>query len=172
MPDLELALNQLSLKHKGHLLKFSVFNQSDLPILKQIYATTRQEELALTQWPEQQKSAFIEQQFVAQHSHYQTHYSGAEFLLIHCDGQILGRLYLDEGDQSICLIDITLLKSFQNNQLGSQILTWLIGHAEQQNKIITLHVEKHNPAHQWYLKSGFLDIESRGVYQYMEWHPR
>ena len=171
MPELKLALNQLAINHQGHPLVFTVIKQTDLPVLKEIYASTRLEELALTQWTEQQKSDFIEQQFVAQHKHYQTQFNAAELLLIRCADQAIGRLYLNENKQSLCLIDITLLNPFRHKHLGSQILTWLIGHAINQNKVITLHVEKHNPAHNWYLNNGFLDVENRGIYQYMEWHP-
>jgi len=42
-----------------------------LPFLAQLYASTRADELAVTGWTEAVKAAFLEQQFRAQHAHYQ-----------------------------------------------------------------------------------------------------
>ena len=48
----------------------------------------------------------------------------------------------------------------------------ILKEAQEKNKKIVLHVEKFNPAYQWYLKCGFEQIEDKGVHQYMEWYPK
>ncbi len=49
------------------------FNQ-DQEILFQIYASTRSEELALTNWTEEQKKTFLQMQFRSQQAYYIENY--------------------------------------------------------------------------------------------------
>ena len=48
----------------------------DEPFLRTLYASTRERELSIVPWPEEQKAAFLTMQFDAQHSYYRTHYPG------------------------------------------------------------------------------------------------
>ena len=43
----------------------------DTDFLYQLYASTRADEMALVNWPEQQKTDFLSMQFNAQHKYYQ-----------------------------------------------------------------------------------------------------
>ena len=54
----------------------------DEPFLYQVYASTRQEELATVPWDEAEKEAFLRMQFTAQHRFYQEEFASAEFLII------------------------------------------------------------------------------------------
>ncbi len=171
MHEFKLALSQLDLFYNECTLEFENYKQSDLPYIKKIYASTRVEELNSTNWDDKQKNQFIEHQFNAQHTHYTTHFAQAELLLIKQQNQIIGRIYLDRNGDIICLIDITLLPEFRHQKIGNKILAGLIEYAQLNQFIITLHVENQNPAYLWYLKNGFKNIEDRGVYQYLEWHP-
>jgi hypothetical protein len=49
----------------------------DRGLLLRVYASTREEELALTSWDEAQKRAFLEAQFAAQDVWYRERYPGA-----------------------------------------------------------------------------------------------
>ena len=69
----------------------------DEPFLSQVYASTRQEELALVEWDEAQKTAFLRMQFAAQHRYYQEHYPHTAFQVILRDGQPIGPLYVPRG---------------------------------------------------------------------------
>ena len=55
---------------------------ADRDLLFRVYASTREAELALTDWDEAQKMAFLTHQFTAQDTHYRQHYPGALFNLI------------------------------------------------------------------------------------------
>ncbi len=171
MPDLQTTLSKANIGFQNTSVTFRHISGEDIPVLKQIYASTRLDELAMTDWSDEQKQQFIDHQFNAQHQHYQIHYADAEFLLLIASNQVMGRLYLQHQDKQLCLIDITLLPAFQKQGIGQQILTWILNQAKDSKKLVTLHVESHNPAYQWYLKQGFKNIEDRGVYQYLEWHP-
>src|ERR1044071_9858634 len=75
-------------------LRFRPIADADLSCLARLYASTRMEELAVTGWPDAQKTSFLQSQFDAQHAHYQKHYVGAEFLVIEHAAIAIGRLYL------------------------------------------------------------------------------
>jgi len=77
----------------------------DLPFVCQVYASTRQEELAGVDWPDDQKAAFLEMQFRAQHQYYQAHYPGATFDLILQDERHIGRLYVARWQDEIRIMD-------------------------------------------------------------------
>ncbi|WP_228141852.1 hypothetical protein, partial [Acinetobacter baumannii] len=68
---------------------------SDMPFLAQVDASTRTEELALAPGSEAGKQAFLASQFQAQHAHYQRYYPDADWLVVSCDGNDIGRLYLE-----------------------------------------------------------------------------
>src|SRR4051794_29881396 len=80
-------------------LSFRAITEADLPFLARLYASTRAEELAVTPWSDAQKAAFLQQQFAAQHTHYQTHYTGTDFLIIMHGGSSIGRVYLARWEQ-------------------------------------------------------------------------
>ena len=72
-------------------LAFRPMTDADLPFLASLYASTRMEELSVTDWSGAQKAAFLQMQFDAQHAHYQKHYQGSDFLIIEHAGQPIGR---------------------------------------------------------------------------------
>ena len=72
-------------------LVFRTATAADLPFLSRLYASTRMEELAVTSWTEEQKAAFLDMQFQAQHAHYRKHYPEADWLVVQRAGQDIGR---------------------------------------------------------------------------------
>ena len=148
------------------------FNKEEMAFLCELYASTRWEEVLQAPWTDEQRYDFLKQQFEAQHKHYQSHYPHSNFLLIKDRNINIGRLYIDRDENSICLIDIAFLPKFRKNGLGTILLKQILNEAQETNKKIVLHVEKFNPAYQWYLKLGFKQIEDKGVHQYMEWYPK
>ena len=145
--------------------------EADLPFLFQVYASTRVEELAQTGWPAELQNVFLRQQFEAQHHHYRTYYPAAEWLVVQCRGEDVGRLYLEEWPGQLRIIDIALLPSARGHGLGAAILSDTLAMAAARGKAASIHVEKNNPAMRLYRRLGFLTVEDKGVYDLMEWHP-
>ena len=143
----------------------------DGPFLLALYRSTREEELAMVDWTEEQKDAFILMQFNGQHTWYQEHYVGASFDVILVDGVPAGRLYVHRRGREIRLVDISFLPEFRNRGLGSGLLQELFAEAEAAAKPLTIHVEKYNPARRLYLRLGFLPIGETGPYDLLEWRP-
>jgi GNAT superfamily N-acetyltransferase len=145
--------------------------ESDMGSLFRIYASTRVDELALTDWDEAQKEAFLRQQFGAQHAHYRQHYPGASFDLILVDGATAGRLYLDRWPDQLRIVDIALLPEWRGRGIGGALLRSILERAAALGLPVTIHVEQFNPALSLYERLGFRPVSMHGVYLLMRWSP-
>jgi GNAT superfamily N-acetyltransferase len=151
-------------------LTFRPATDADLPFLIAVFASTRAKELAMVPWSEAEKTAFVDMQFRAQHTHYQRHHSGADRLVTMRAGEAIGRLYLERTPHEHCIIDITFLPQHRGQGLGAALLKDLQDEAAAAGKAVEIHVEKFNPAMQLYCRLGFRTEEDLGVYQRMRWN--
>jgi len=140
----------------------------DTVFLLQLFATTRANELAMTQWTDDQKWTFVSQQFELQRLHYRTYYSDTAFDIIEHDGVPAGRLYLQEVGQ-FRIIDIILTPEWRGKGVGTAILRALMETARARGKDIDIFVEKFNPALDWYRRLGFKEFDDTDVYLEMRW---
>ncbi len=143
----------------------------DEALLYRIYASTREDELALVDWNDEQKAAFLMMQFTAQHRYYQEHYPDAAFEVILLDGHPAGRLYVDRWPDDIRIIDIALLPEYRNAGIGTTLLKEILEEAAQAGKKVSIHVERFNQAMRLYQRLGFTQVGEHGVYYLMEWSP-
>jgi ribosomal protein S18 acetylase RimI-like enzyme len=144
--------------------------EEDIPFLQAVYASTRAEELALVDWPAEQKAAFALSQFTYQRKHYREHYFDASFELILRDGVPAGRLYVHRGPGTIHIVDISLLPEFRGNGIGKDLLEALQSEARAKNLRLSIYVEKFNRALALYQRLGFQVVGEQGpVYLYMEY---
>jgi ribosomal protein S18 acetylase RimI-like enzyme len=141
----------------------------DEPLLYQMYASTRLEEMSRVAWPPDQKAAFLRMQFDAQHRHYQQHYAQATFDMVLVDGEPAGRLYVARGRDEIRIIDITMLPAWRNRGVGSGLILALQREAASGHTTLTIHVERDNPAMRLYERLGFVVLEDRGSHLFLEW---
>src|SRR5260370_35901744 len=102
-------------------IAFRPITSEDAEFLYTVYAKTRAEELALVDWAESQKEAFLRSQFNAQHEAYQGTYRGGDFLVILQNGQPVGRLYLARWEREIRIVHIALLPESRNAGIGMAI---------------------------------------------------
>ena len=153
------------------MIKLRPAEEKDNSFIESVYGSTREDELNLTNWPEQQKKAFIIMQSMAQLAEYKKNYPGAAFQIILYKKQAAGRFYTWENDNEIRLIDITLLPLFRGKGIGTNLLQELIKKSNTGNKKISLHVEPGNPALQLYKRLGFVYIKNNGRHYYMERNP-
>jgi ribosomal protein S18 acetylase RimI-like enzyme len=140
----------------------------DIPFLYRVYASTREEELAVTDWDDTQKEAFLTMQFNAQHTYYQEHFADAAFEIILLDEQPIGRLYLAYSPDELQIIDIALLAKQRGQGLGTTILGAILSEGQRLGQPIRIHVEQFNPALRLYRRLGFCQIADDGVYYLME----
>jgi ribosomal protein S18 acetylase RimI-like enzyme len=152
-------------------ITFRPIRPEDGEFLYRLYASTREEELAQTDWGAEQKEAFLRQQFAAQHHHYQTYYPEASFDLIVEGGRPVGRLYVSRWEREIRMVDIALAPEARGRGLGTALVRDLLAEGERAGKPVTIHVEMYNPALRLYERLGFRRIGERGPYFLMEWRP-
>lgn len=144
---------------------------ADGGVLRDIYASTRADELAHVDWTVEQKAWFVGMQFDAQHRHYVEHYPGASFLVIERDGAPIGRLYLHEQPAEMRVMDIALLPEARGLGIGTALLRQLMADAASRGQAVSIHVEEHNPARRLYERLGFTPVETRGIHTLMECRP-
>ncbi|MCM3905170.1 MAG: GNAT family N-acetyltransferase [Pyrinomonadaceae bacterium] len=138
--------------------------------LLSVYAGSREEELAQVQWAEGQKEAFVRWQFEMQRREYDARFPDARYDVIVVDGQPAGRIWVGSDDEQLHLLDIALLKEFQNRGVGTQLFRRLIDEAAKANKHLRHMVFALNEdALRFYERLGFVIIEDLGAYKHMEW---
>ena len=144
---------------------------SDREFLFEVYAASRDAEMALAPWTEAQKQAFLRGQFEAQERHYRAHYPDAKFLVIHHEERAIGRLYLYESADEIRIMDIALLPLWRGLGIGGILLRDILARAAGSHRAVTLHVEHNNPARRLYGRLGFRQVGDEGIYLRMQWSP-
>ncbi len=141
----------------------------DTEFLYRVYASTRAEELAMTNWSDAQKEQFCRMQFQAQTTDYRANYPEARHSIIECGGTPVGRLIVERMEREICIIDIAILPEARGSGIGTRFLRELMDEAAAAGKALSIHVEKFNRALRLYQRLGFRPIEDKGIYLLMEW---
>lgn len=144
---------------------------ADEGFLLDVYAGTRADELALTDWDAQQKAAFVKMQFDAQRSYYATVYPRMETWVVVRQGRDIGRMLLAWLECELRLVDLALLPAERNQGVGRGLLRDLMQEAAQAGVPLSLHVEPFNPALRLYQRQGFVKRSEHGIYWLMEWRP-
>ena len=145
---------------------------ADQEFLIGVYAGTRADELAQTNWDDSQKDAFIRWQYQMQKQEYDTRYPDARYDVILVDGVPAGRIWVGADDTQIRLLDIAVIPEFQNRGVGAHLLRQLMDEATRDNKPLRHMVFVLNQdAFRFYERLGFKTIEDVGGYLHMEWLP-
>jgi len=156
-----------ALAERGFVLRPET--EADIPFLRRLYASTRSDELALTNWTDAQKLAFTDSQFGLQRYHYRTYYPTAEWGVLEGNGVPAGRLYLNRGSQTVEVMDIALLPQWRGRGVGTALLQAVCAMARDSGKAVIAYVEKFNPAQRLYRRLGFREVSDEGAQWLMEW---
>ena len=111
-----------------------------------------------------QIDALIGMQFNLQRRQYEAGYPDAEHNIILSDGQPVGRIFVDESEREIALVDVALIPEFRNKGIGRYLLDQLLARAAAVKKPVRLHVSKLNPARRLYERLGFSVVSEDGMY--------
>ncbi len=146
------------------IAKFPIAHQ-DVPFLFALYSETRANELKLAPWDEEQKNAFLQQQFQLQQQHYNSNYKNAFFQIIKLNEIPIGRLYVAELADEIRIIDITILTEFRGKNIGTGLIEEILHDADNKNKVVQIYLETTNQSANLFARLGFVPIADDGVYQ-------
>lgn len=152
-------------------LELRLVVDDDEELLYRIYASTRAGEMQIVPWTDEQKEAFVRMQFRAQDHHYRTVLPGTDRRVIVEDGVAVGRLYVDDRDDEIRVVDITLLPHARGRGIGAHLLGEIGERARATGRRVGIHVERDNPARRLYDRLGFRPVEEGEVYVLMHWTP-
>jgi len=143
----------------------------DEAFLYQLYASTRADEMARSNWPAAQQNAFLHMQFNAQRQSYALNFPQAASQLILSDEVAIGRLLVNRAVDEILLVDIALLPAYRNGGIGTSLIQALQDEAAMADLPIRLHVAALNPALRLYHRLGFTRIGESPIYLELEWRP-
>lgn len=143
---------------------------ADEPLLFEIYASTRAEEMAMVPWPREQQEEFVRLQFAAQQEHYPKLHPDANHDIIMLNGRPVGRLYVARTKDYIEIMDITLLPQDRNLGVGTSLIDGLIDEASA-SRPLRIYVETFNPSLRLFERLGFKVVGEEGIHRLMEWVP-
>lgn len=141
----------------------------DEAFLLELYASTRQEELALTGWDARQQQAFLEMQFRARQTGYRGMFPNACSRIILRGEQRIGCIVVDCSPVEFRLIDIAVLPSHRGAGIGAALIQQLLAEAAQARRPVRLHVVKGSRAAGLYRRLGFQPVGESGCHDQMEW---
>jgi ribosomal protein S18 acetylase RimI-like enzyme len=144
---------------------------ADDAFLYRLYASTRDDEMALWGAPADQQAAFLRMQFDAQRAHYQRHFSLANHEILTIDGDPVGRTLIDRSRDELRLVDIALLPEHRGSGIGSVLVRELLAESVATGKPVRLHAFKPSRAVAFYERLGFRRVADEGVYWALEAAP-
>lgn len=145
--------------------------QADVPRLQQVYADSRDQEMAGVPWPDEAKRSFLDQQFALQHQHFIAQFAEADFLVIEHQGLVQGRYYLLRAAPDHLIVDISLAAAHRGHGLGRALIEASQAQASLQGWGMALHVLKSNlRARRLYDRLGFVPCDGgTDTHQRMRW---
>jgi len=146
--------------------------ERDQSFLYELYASTRQEEMALTGWEVGQVDAFLRMQFRLRKNSYAMQYPSAEHSVILLAGLAVGAWIIDRCDSEIRLVDIAFLPAYRAKGFGTALLFKLQEEAAASKGPIRLQVDRQGAALRLYERLGFVATGGDGIRISMTWIPK
>lgn len=153
----------------SHLLRPATAD--DLDFQKQLYATTREDEMTAAGFPLEMRESFIGMQFKAQTNHYTQFHPQAEWSIIECDGVRAGRLILDRTADHLNVIDIALMPGFRGHGIGTILLKKILAEAAAKQLPVRLYAFTGERAIQLYHRLGFINLNVDEIHTELVWRP-
>lgn len=154
------------------LIRLRPAEPDDQAFLYDLYASTRIDELSVTQWQPSEKEGFLRMQFEAQRRDYNARYPTSEHSIILLGSAPIGRIWVDRAPTETCLLDIAILPEHRNAGIGTALIKGLIAEAAAGGLPLRHAVFKANTsALRLYMRLGFQVVEDTGVYLFMEIPP-
>ena len=144
---------------------------ADDAFLLGLYRTTREAELALTNWDAAVRTAFVLSQFQAMRRGYAAMFPQGQFSVVLADGQPVGRLVIHRGENEFRVVDMAVRPEHQNRKIGTSLMQAVQAEAAVARQPVRLHVLKMNRALRFYGRLGFVCAGSEGLYEHLEWCP-
>ena len=140
----------------------------DEDFLRQLYHSTRKDEVAGFGWAQTEQESFLTMQFRMQQDSYKMQFPNAEHSVILCDGIAAGVLVVDRGNREVSLTNIAVLPEFRRRGIASKMIARL----QSDGETIVLNVDKQNVgARRLYERHGFNVTDETDFTFVMRWEP-
>ncbi len=143
----------------------------DRTFQKQLYTTTREDEMNAAQFPPEMRETFISMQFHAQTTHYTQHYPAAQWSIIECEGVRVGRIIVHRADDHLNILDIALMPEFRGRGIGTALLERIFDEARSKQLPVRLMALTGERAIKLYHRLGFVDVQSDVFHTKLVWWP-
>lgn len=146
-------------------------HHDDYPFLRDLYASTRMEDLDRTGLDAAQKEAFIDMQFAAQDEDYRRRFPDAEYSLVLSAGQRVGRLYVAGSPEEVRILDITILPGHRNAGTGTGLIEQLLDEACASKRPVRIYLDNGSPSIRLFERLGFCCVKEEPLISLFEWRP-
>lgn len=132
-------------EHGSSVVFLRSASSEDECFLAGLYATTREEDLRLTDWDDVQKAAFCTSQFQLQQLDYAANYPADGHLIILRDDAPIGRVWIAEQEDCFFLVDISLLPDHRRGGVGTLVMKQIFDAADRRKLPVRLTSFRTNP---------------------------
>jgi GNAT superfamily N-acetyltransferase len=150
----------------------AVMMPDDEDFLKELYFTTREDDIAMWGMPEPQTRSLVEIQYRAQKMQYDAQFPEARHDIILFDEKPVGRLLSTRNEREVLCIDVAVRPECRSKGIGTVILKGMMSEAGEAAIPFNLSVLKTNrKAIDLYQRLGF-DFAGETVSHYLlQWLP-
>jgi len=142
---------------------------ADEPFLRQVYASTREEELAAAGWDVATGAQFVEMQFRAMRQGYAQSFPDAAWTIISLAGEAAGYLVITRTREEIRIVDLALLPAHRSRGLGGALVRGLQAEAAAAGQPLRLRILKGGRSAHLCQRLGFRCFEESGFHHHWEW---
>jgi len=154
---------------ENQIVRLRRATQEDDRFLVEVYGSTREDELSLTDWNANQRAAFVEMQFRAQQSHYREYYPEGEQYVVLAGDTAIGRLYVAEIEKEVRILDITVLPKHRGAGVGRRVIEAVLAEGTAIGKPVRIYVESYNRSLGLFQRLGFSKVDENEHSYLMEW---
>lgn len=150
-------------------VKLRPVTPEDETFLISVYGASREQELAMVPWTEEQRHAFVKFQYLAQLNYYQTEFPKSEHFIILADGEPVGRLFLDRRDAQIRILDITILTRHRGKGFGVPVIRYVMDEALTVGKSVGINLDLFSTSQRTFEQLGFKPTEKTDSHTLYAW---
>ncbi len=144
----------------------------DEMFLKELYASTREEDVMMWGMPDEQAKMLVDMQYRAQKAQYEAQYPDALHEIILFNGTPVGRMMTTRNEAELFFIDIAVFTDYRSLGIGTVIFQGLMREAEGSNKPLNFSVLVSNhKAIKLYKRLGMDFIGNTGSHYLLRWQP-
>ncbi len=141
---------------------------ADLALVRALFASSREAELAHLPAEGDVRTGFVDLQLRARDQHRDATRPGAVLGIITVDDIAVGQLDLHRNGDAVEVLEVALVPGLRGHGLGTSLLGHLVAGAAAEGSAVRLHVEPVNPARHLYERLGFVVTGTEGRHLAME----